>query len=215
LPAVHAAGLLDLSAERRETLSANCVSVSDRELLQRSASGDRTAFNEFVERHGADVFRYARWVAGNETDAEDVLQQTFLDAWNAAGEARAESGARAWLLSIARRNALRVSSRRGAAREREQSLEELGELAGFGDLEHTPERVARAAEERELVEDALAALEPEEREILVLRDIEELPGASVAELLGLSLAAQKSRLHRARLRLAAQLRRHSGLEQQA
>jgi RNA polymerase sigma-70 factor (ECF subfamily) len=191
------------------------VSVSDRELLQLSASGDRTAFDAFVERHGADVFRYARWVAGNEADAEDVLQQTFLDAWHAAGEARAESGARAWLLSIARRNALRASSRRGTAREREQSLEELGELAGFGDPEHTPERVARAAEERALVEDALAALEPEEREILVLRDVEELPGASVAELLGLSLAAQKSRLHRARLRLAAQLRRHSGLEQQA
>lgn len=191
------------------------MSVSDRELLQRSASGDRAAFDAFVERHGADVFRYARWVAGNEADAEDVLQQTFLDAWHAAGEARAESGARAWLLSIARRNALRASSRRGAAREREQSLEELGELAGFGDPEHTPERVARTAEERALVEDALAALEPEEREILVLRDVEELPGASVAELLGLSLAAQKSRLHRARLRLAAQLRRHSGLEQQA
>ncbi|MBL8803767.1 MAG: RNA polymerase sigma factor [Planctomycetes bacterium] len=189
------------------------MSVSDRELLQRSASGDRAAFDAFVERHGADVFRYARWVAGDETDAEDVLQQTFLDAWNAAGDARAENGARAWLVSIARRNALRVSSRRGAARE--QSLEELGELAGFGDPEHTPERVARAAEQRGLVEDALAALEPEEREILVLRDVEELPGASVAELLGLSLAAQKSRLHRARLRLAAQLRRHCGLEQQA
>ncbi len=179
---------------------------SDRELLERSARGDRAAFGEFVERHSANVFRYLRWLASDPNDAEDLLQQTFVAAWGAAGEARVDTGARNWLLAIARRNASKLLARRGATREREQSLEELGELAGFGDAEHTPEQMARAAEERSLVEQALAALAPQEREILVLRELEGLDGATTAELLGLSLAAQKSRLHRARLSLAAELR---------
>lgn len=182
------------------------MSSSDRELLERSAGGDRSAFSDFVERHSANVFRYLRWLAKDSDDAEDLLQQTFVAAWRAAGEARVEGGARTWLLAIARRNAGKLLARRDSTREREQSLEELGELAGFGDIDHTPERMARAAEERSLVEQALAALAPREREILVLRELEGLDGAAAAELLGLSLAAQKSRLHRARLRLAVELR---------
>lgn len=186
---------------------------ADRELLERSARGDRAAFGEFVERHSASVYRYARWLADDEADAEDVLQQTFLAAWRSAGDARAENGAKTWLLAIARRHAGRLLARRGATRAREQSLEELGEQAGFGDEEHTPERVLHAAEERECVVRALESLEPQDREILVLRDIEGLAGAATAELLGLSLAAQKSRLHRARLSLAAQLRQRLRAEE--
>ncbi len=182
------------------------MTASDRELLERSARGDRAAFGEFVEQHSANVHRYLRWLVDDPNDVEDLLQKTFVDAWRAAAQARADGGARTWLLAIARRNAGKWLARRGATREREQSLEELGELAGFGDAQHTPEQMARAAEERSLVEQALAALAPPEREILVLRELEGVEGAAAAELLGLSLAAQKSRLHRARLRLAAELR---------
>lgn len=182
------------------------MTASDRELLERSARGDRAAFGEFVEQHSANVHRYLRWLVDDANDVEDLLQKTFVDAWRAAAQARAEGGARTWLLAIARRNAGKWLARRGATREREQSLDELGELAGFGDAQHTPEQMARAAEERSLVEQALASLAPAEREILVLRELEGVDGAAAAELLGLSLAAQKSRLHRARLRLAAELR---------
>jgi len=182
------------------------VSSTDLELLQSAARGDRAAFGQFVERHREAVFRFARWSVGDDADAEDVLQQTFIAAWRAAGDARVERGARAWLLTIARRLASRLREQRGERQQREQSIEELGSLAGFGDESCTPERMARIAEEREQVESALRALAPAEREILVLRDIEGLDGATTAELLGLGLAAQKSRLHRARLRWAAELR---------
>lgn len=189
----------------------------DRQLLERSAAGDRAAFGELVERHAAGVFQYARWIVGNDNDAEDVLQQTFLAAWSAAGDARAVDGARPWLVGIARRFATKLNVRRGESRARERSFEELGleELgcqAGFGDERHTPELVAAALEERECLAGALAALEPDERELLVLRDLQGLSGAEVAALLGIGLAAQKSRLHRARLRLAIEVRRRMGSE---
>ena len=189
----------------------------DRQLLAQSAAGDRAAFGELVGRHATSVFQYARWIVGNDNDAEDVLQQTFLAAWTAAADARADGGARPWLLGIARRFAHKLKTRRGESRARERSfeelgLEELGAQAGFGDERHTPEVVAVALEERECLAGALAALEPDERELLVLRELQGLSGADVATLLGIGVAAQKSRLHRARLRLAVEVRRRMGTE---
>lgn len=182
------------------------VTPSDAQLLERTARGDKSAFGEFVERHRGAVFRFARWCTADAADAEDVLQQTFVSAWRAAGDARAEHGARPWLLSIARRAAAKARQRHDERRSRESSIEELGEAAGFGDERFTPERIAQATEQRTCIEAALTRLAADEREILVLRDVEGLDGAATAELLGISLAAQKSRLHRARLRWAAELR---------
>lgn len=181
------------------------MTSSDRELLEKSARGDRGAFGEFVARHEATLWRFARALAHDEAEAEDVLQQTFVAAWRAAGELERDDG-RAWLLAIARRESARLARRRGARHERERSLEELGEHAGFGDARATPEELGVRLEEEGLLEQALARLAPHEREILVLRELEGLSGAAAAELLGLSLSAEKARLHRARLALTAELR---------
>jgi RNA polymerase sigma-70 factor (ECF subfamily) len=83
-----------------------------------------------------------------------------------------------------------------------EPLETLGVQAGWGDDGAALESLAR----RDLLRRALRRLRPDDREILVLRELEGLPGAEVAEMLELTLAAMKSRLHRARLRLAAALR---------
>lgn len=178
---------------------------SDRELLAGSARGDRAAFGEFVQRHEASLWRFARALAHDEAEAEDVLQQTFVAAWRAAGELEQDDG-RAWLLAIARREAAHLGRRRSARHERERSLEELGEAAGFGDPAATPEQATARLEEHGLLERALAGLKPREREILVLRELEGQSGAEAARLLGLSVPAEKARLHRARLALAAELR---------
>lgn len=84
-------------------------------------------------------------------------------------------------------------------------LPELGEAAGWGD--RNPEEGVLRSQRRECLARALEALGPEEREILVLRELEELTGEATAAALGIGLATMKSRLHRARLRLAAELRR--------
>ncbi|MGE0862349.1 MAG: RNA polymerase sigma factor [Vicinamibacterales bacterium] len=176
----------------------------DLALVRRSAQGDREAFDTLVTRHQASVFRLARYLTGNQDQAEDVLQQTFLSAWQGAAGFRGESSIRTWLLTIARNAAL--TRRKQAAREPidETPLEDLGIRAGWGGPD--PEQLAAAAEQRDRLAVALAGLVPEEREILTLRDLEGIAGDEVATMLGLSLAAMKSRLHRARLSLAAAVR---------
>lgn len=177
-------------------------SLIDLELARLAAGGDREAFASLVTRHQASVYRLARHVAGS--DAEDVLQQAFLSAWQGVAGFRGESSVRTWLLTITRNAAL--TRRVRAAREPIDAtpLEDLGIRAGWGGP--NPEQLAVAAEQRDRLSAALAALAPEEREILTLRDLEGLAGDEVAAMLGLSLAAMKSRLHRARMSLAAAVR---------
>jgi RNA polymerase sigma-70 factor (ECF subfamily) len=176
----------------------------DLELVRRSADGDREAFGTLVTRHQASIFRLARLMVRTREEAEDVLQQTFLSAWQGVARFRGESSVRTWLLTITRNAAL--TRRVRVAREPIDAtpLDDLGIRAGWGGP--NPEQLAMAAEQRERLAAALAGLAPEEREILTLRDLEGLLGDDVAAMLGLTMAAMKSRLHRARLRLAAAVR---------
>lgn len=186
---------------------ANTLEPADAELLARAAAGDAPAFDHFVARHCAAVLRYAGSLAHHAADAEDVLQQTFLQAWRSAAGARVEAGARPWLFTIARHALQRLRRRPVDAHEPPVSLESLGGDAGFAAPGVTPQRVAVAMEERAVLHEALAALPAADREVLVLRELEQLPGDAVAGVLGLSIEAMKSRLHRARLRLVAEVRR--------
>ncbi len=179
--------------------------ADDARLLAAAADGDRRAFARFVDRHEASVLRYLRAAAAQDADADDAFQEAFLAAWRGAGGFRGEGSARAWMLTVAR-NALRRHHRRRAGEptgyEPLEDLDHLGRAAGWG----RPEPAEEALEREDLLRWALDGLAPGDREILVLRELEGLGGEEVAELLGLSLAAQKSRLHRARLRFVARVR---------
>lgn len=183
---------------------AHGASTTDRELIARTAEGDRRAFEQLVERHAAAVLRLAVAVSGDTSAAEDALQQTFLSAYQHASGYRGDASVRTWLFTIARNAAYRLR----AKAEREQPVEEplmkLGAEAGWGTED--PEAIAIAAERKEALREAMARLCTADREVLVLRDLEGLSGAEAAQILGLGERALKSRLHRARLRLAAALR---------
>jgi RNA polymerase sigma-70 factor, ECF subfamily len=180
--------------------------LSDAEALRLTAAGDAAAFEAVVDRHGAAVLRYLRALTDDADRAEDVLQETFIAAWRGAGSFRGGASARGWLMTIAR-NARYRHLRRHSGEPRHfeplESLESLAVSAGWGDA---GERMERLFEARETLAAGFAVLSAEDREILVLRDLEEFPGEEVARMLGLSLAAVKSRLHRARLRLVGNLR---------
>lgn len=181
--------------------------LTDEELLQRTAAGERAAFDAFVSRHEAAVYRFARAATEGPAAAEDVLQETFLAAWRGAAGFQGRAAARTWLLTIARNQAFHHREREGRLPGNDgEDLPELGAAAGWG--AESPEAGALRAERRACLARALDALAPEDREVLVLRDLEELTGEEAAAALGLSLPAMKSRLHRARLRLAAELRRY-------
>lgn len=150
------------------------------------------------------MFRYLLALAGNPADAEDALQETFLAAWRAAGTFRGTGPARAWLLTIARHASHRLGRRRAHEPAELLPLDQLGPAAGWGEPEGTGSDGVIAIS---LVRSALERLTPEEREVIVLRDLEGFTGQEAAALIGLTLPALKTRLHRARLRLAAELRR--------
>lgn len=182
---------------------ADSVSPGDPELLVGIARGDRGATAVFVARHKAALFRFAGAILRDDALAEDVLQEAFLSAIRGAAGFRGEGSARGWLFTIARRAALRLRPRESPLGE-EEDLESLGADAGWGAPD--PEQLLADEQSRAAVNRALATLDAEDREILVLRDAEGLSGPEAAEVLQISLAAMKSRLHRARLRLVAALR---------
>ncbi len=176
----------------------------DPELLERTAGGDRRAFERFVEAHEAAVLRYVRTRTGDPAVAEDALQETFIAAWRNAHTFRGTGSARPWLLTIAR-NAVRRQYRRPAgAPDAFEPLDAVAARAGWGrDADGAwTDRIAAG----QVVERGFRALSPDDREVLVLRDLEGFGNEEVAELLGLSLSAVKSRVHRARLRFMESVR---------
>ncbi len=179
-------------------------SRSDRELIAQAAARDRAAFERLVQRHAAAVFRLALVITDDRASAEDVLQQTFLSAYRSASSFRGESSVRTWLFSIARHAAYRLHRKQGREDLMEEPLMTLGIEAGWGS--DNPEALAIAAQRRETLVRALRSLSSDDREVLVLRDIEGLRGPEAADVLGIGERALKSRLHRARLRLAIALR---------
>jgi RNA polymerase sigma-70 factor (ECF subfamily) len=150
------------------------------------------------------MFRFAMAITSNPAAAEDAMQDAFLGAWRGAKSFRAEASVRNWLLTILRNAVYRQYRRRVDEPSESEPLPALGVAAGWG--EDSPEALALRRESREILTRAMNQLAEADREVLLLRDIENLAGADVASILGLTIPAMKTRLHRARLRLAAKVR---------
>jgi RNA polymerase sigma-70 factor, ECF subfamily len=169
------------------------------------AFGGPEARAELVAREGPTVLRMLRHLTHSEERAREAFQDTFVAAFSAARTYEPREGpVGPWLLAIARN----VTRRNHRKVQREQvedpALLDLGVAAGWGADEI--ERALDLGTRRTLLAQALASLEPEARELVLLRDVSGLPGESAAHVLGITLAAQKSRLHRARLALVAAYR---------
>ena len=178
--------------------------LADADLLRRISAGDQHAFEVFLERHQGAAYRYVRAHTGCVADCEDALQETFLAVYRSCEAFRGEASARAWVLGIARNVCRRLYRKRVGEPDDWVPLEELGLQAGWGGPAPS-ESFLESLERRATLEKALSQLTTEEQEVLVFRDLEGLSGEETADLLGLSVSAMKSRLHRARLRLAAVL----------
>jgi len=180
-------------------VTADDARVSDETLIARTAAGDPAAFDRLIRRHQAAVYRFARAAAPADENTVEILRETFLAARRAASRHRDETSARPWLLTLARQ----VIDRR-LARFRAVDLTPLRELARAAGWQSGGE--GTIDESGPAVEAAFAALPPEDREILTLCDREYFTVDEAARVTGLSDAAVRTRLHRARLRLLARLR---------
>ncbi len=171
--------------------------------MARAAAGDRDAFSDIVRRHRPAVLGLLRWASASPEAAEDALQDAFVAAWRHAGDLRGVA-VRPWLLTIARRALARGQRRRAGEPADTDPLSALGERAGWGSVD--PEAIVAAAEQRAVLEAALLRLGDEAREAIALVDLQGLGYVDAAAIAEVALPAFKSRLHRARLELAANLR---------
>ncbi|WP_396200034.1 RNA polymerase sigma factor [Gemmatimonas sp.] len=177
----------------------------DRALLRDAAAGDARAFEQFMTAHQAAVHRFLVTSTADGVDLDDALQETFIAAWRGAASFTGDATARAWLYGIARNVVRHQLRKRVGEPAHEDSLEQLAEQAGWGCADPA-DTFGEATIAHDLLSVAMARLPQEEREILTLRELDGFTGDETAQLLKLSRPAMKSRLHRARIHLAAIVR---------
>ncbi|MGH9395016.1 MAG: sigma-70 family RNA polymerase sigma factor [Terriglobales bacterium] len=194
---------------------AAAAEAEEAELVERAQSGDLAAFEAIVSRFEGRIYRLARHITGNEADAEDVLQETFMKVHAKLGQFQQHSRLYTWVVRIAVNQALmKLRRRRKQVVSLDQALApEQGQLPReIADWHPNPEQQYQTSELGEILNRALLALALPYRVVFQLRDIEELSSQETAEALGISVAAVKSRLLRARLQLRARLSRHFRLQ---
>jgi RNA polymerase sigma-70 factor (ECF subfamily) len=175
-------------------------------VLARARRGDAEAFRILVERHSHAVFRLAFRITGNEQDAEDVVQESFLRAYRKLGRFEARANFGTWLYRIVANCALDLLRRRQSRQDqaRPEPLE-MAELTATTPMDaHGPERLAESAEIGRSVAAALDGLSPLERAAFMLRHYEGRSIHEIARTLGLGTSAAKHSVFRAvrKLRIA-------------
>ncbi|OWK47260.1 sigma-70 family RNA polymerase sigma factor [Fimbriiglobus ruber] len=174
----------------------------DRRLILESLDGRSSAFGELVRRYQDRLFNAVIRVVDNAEDAQDVVQDAFVNAYQSLASFKGDAEFYTWLYRIAFNTAVSLKRRRKAL----VSLETGRDGESIGDPVDTSEETRPGAalertEEEEILRAALHRLSPEHRTVLVLKDIEGLKYEEIAEILGVPIGTIRSRIHRARLEL--------------
>jgi RNA polymerase sigma-70 factor (ECF subfamily) len=174
-------------------------------LLNAAQRGDRAALEALLAHHRKTVFRYGLRYCGSTENAEDAVQETLWAAARAIGSFRRAAAVTTWLFTIVRNKCHRLLFHK----HEEGDLADL--LPQVPDPGRTPEDDLATRQIQHLLAEALARLSPSHREVILLRDVEGLTAPEAAEQLGLTVQALKSRLHRAREQLRAEVSAAQGL----
>jgi len=184
------------------------MTATDEELVRKVVAGDAGLFEILMRRHNQRIYRAVRAVLPGDEDAEDVMQQAYLNAYQALHQFAGDAQFSTWLTRIAVNEAL------GRRRKRMRS-----QLEGKDDVDITlvessdpdPEQEASRSELRDVMEREVAALPDTFRAVVMMRDVEGLSTSETAETLGISEDLVKQRLHRARARLRENLYQRAGV----
>jgi len=181
-------------------------------LVERVRKGDISAYDELVRKYDRQVFRIAQHITQNREDAEDVMQDAFLKAYEKLDQFQGNSKFYTWLVRIAVNESLMRLRRRRTGKmvsmDEEITTDEGSVPRDFADWAPDPEQNYSQAELAEILRKTIQGLPPGFRIVFVLRDVEGLSTEETAETLGLSVPAVKSRLLRARLQLRERLSRY-------
>jgi len=194
-----------------EPLPPGLSAADELALVNRSRNGDAAAFSELVNRYERRIFRLAKRITQNDEDAEDVLQEAFLKAYQNLDSFQGNSKFYTWLVRISVNEALMKLRKRKT--DKTVPLDEpmdTGEETVQREIavwEGNPEQRYSQEELHGILDEAIDSLKPVYRTVFVLRDVEEMSTEETAEALNLSIPAVKSRLLRARLQLRERLTR--------
>lgn len=188
--------------------------LTDERLLAAARAGDRQALEALLERHQAQVYRFGMKMCRDPEDAKDVLQDTLVAMARGVRDFRGASSLATWLYTIARSYCIKKRRRSKFAPSEERSLDSdvAPEVLRLPAPTRAPEEALAGREVEEALQRTIASLEPIYREVLLLRDAEGLTAPEVAEVLGISVQAVKSRLHRARLAVRERIAPALGVE---
>lgn len=179
--------------------------AKDDDATDTTGDGGSEEFDRLYREHVDRIYRFAQRLCGQDDDAQDLVQDTFLNAYRGLSRFRGEAQFSTWLYTIASRACIRMRRRRKGQPQRELSLEDFiptteGELRLQIPTEGlTPEQALENKQLRRALNQAIQKLPPKYRLVLVLRDMEGLSAKEVGDVMGLNERAVKSRLHRARL----------------
>ena len=186
----------------------------DRELVEKAQKGDGEAFATLVERHQRQLYRLALRMTGSEADAQEVLQEAFLNAYQKLPLFRGEAQFSSWLYRIAANSALMRLRRKRRAPDAlsDQPLELVGPkfsaegyLDPAGDWSQRADEKMMSAQLGAAIQKAVTQLPDDYRTVFLLKDVDGLSNEDIATALDLTVPAVKSRLHRARLALREKL----------
>jgi RNA polymerase sigma-70 factor (ECF subfamily) len=181
-------------------------------LVDAARAGDVASFEQLVRRYDRNVFRIAQHITQNREDAEDVVQDAFLKAFQNLKQFQGQSKFYTWLVRIAVNEALMRLRRRRPERmvslDEDVKTEEDSIPREIADWSPNPEQLYDQGELKEILQKTIQGLPPGFRTVFILRDVEGLSTEETADALGLSVPAVKSRLLRARLQLRERLTKY-------
>ena len=180
--------------------SAAMQTTSDEALIERIAAGDKLAMQVLFARHQVRVYRFVLRLVRDQSVAEELVGEVFLDVWRQAGRFEARSTASTWLLAIARYKALSALRRRA-----DQELDD-DKAATIEDPGDSPEVAVLKKNKGEVLRQCLTALTPEHREIIDLVYYHEKSVEEVAQIVGIGENTVKTRMFYARKRLSELLK---------
>lgn len=184
---------------------ANAASVpTDLELIQSAAREDEDAFHHLIDRHARRLFRIAMSLSSSRADAEDVLQEALIGAFQSVKRFDGRSSVKTWLTSILMRQAAKGWHRSRHSRSN-LSIHSSDNKRDGEDASMAVDSCDDDVDRRLDLADVLQRLSPPHRQIIVLREIEKMSYDEIAEALGLPRGTVESRLHRARLELREKL----------
>jgi RNA polymerase sigma-70 factor (ECF subfamily) len=183
--------------------------MSDAEVIKRVLAGDTALFELLVRRYNQRIYRVSRAIVSNESDAEDVMQQAYVNAFTHLRQFNGSARFSTWLTKIAINEALARVRRRGRYETFDDDLSNVEPFMSSHPAQ-SPERQAFAGELRGLLEWSIDALPDGMREVFVLREVEGLSTSEVAECLGVSVDVVKTRLSRGRAMLRRLLMERTG-----